>query len=106
PPDGPRTRRRPRGRHRHRHRRTRADGAGRVLGHRRARALADPDRPAPGLRPEHLPPLTAPGPPGAGDPGRHTPPDTVTARPERLGPTMLHTRECRRPRLRLAGRAR
>ena len=54
---GARTRRRPRGRDGDRHRRPGADGAGRGVGHRRARALAHPDRPAPGLRAQRRPEL-------------------------------------------------
>lgn len=53
-PDDARARRRSRGRHRHRHRRAGPDGPRRVIGDRRARAVADADRAAPGLRAERL----------------------------------------------------
>ena len=54
-PHGPRAGRRPGRRDGHRDGRPGPDGAGRVLGDRRARAVADADRPAAGLRAERRP---------------------------------------------------
>ena len=59
-PHGARAGRGPRRRHGHRHRRSGPDGARRGLGDRRARALADPDRPAAGLRAQRLADVRAP----------------------------------------------